>query len=324
MQSSSRGYVPEPGLLAEQMDGIAELRHHQMPEYKVHEYSQLLDSSNLGPADWLAIARDIHNEYEEYDGFVVLHGTDTMAYTASALSFMLGELSKPVVVTGSQIPLSEIRNDARENLIASLLIAGSFPIPEVCLYFGNKLLRGNRSVKVNADGLDAFDSPNFPPLGVAGVDFAINWEAVLKPRLRHPLQIQEMERMPNVGSFRLFPGVTAQTLRNLLQPPMDGVILEAFGVGNAPDRDQEILAALEDATERGVVLVACTQCLKGSVDLGDYFSGSRLASSGVIGGYDMTSEAALTKLFWLLSSKRSPEEVRILMQTSLRGELSRS
>lgn len=194
MKKTPEGYALAPGYLEEQMEAMPELRAPAMPASTIHEYAPLLDSSNMTPDDWLNIAQDIAINYEEYDGFIVLHGTDTMAYTASALPFMLQGLRKPVILTGSQIPLCEIRNDARENLITSLIIATMenpdpqhrHPIPEVCLYFGNTLLRGCRSVKVNADGLDAFDSPNFPPLGIAGINIAINWKLVLEPSQHIP------------------------------------------------------------------------------------------------------------------------------------------
>ena len=174
MSRTPDGYAPAPGFLAAQMAAMPELADPRMPGYDIHEYDPLLDSSNMRPADWVRIGQDIVAHYDAYDGFLVLHGTDTMAYTASALPFFLQGLRKPVIVTGSQIPLCEIRNDARANLITSMLIAAEYPLPEVCLYFGGKLLRGCRSVKVDADGLEAFDSPKYPPLGVAGVEIQID------------------------------------------------------------------------------------------------------------------------------------------------------
>src|ERR1041385_5485815 len=179
MQPSAEGYAPAPGFLQQQMALMPEVQSESMPDYDIREYSPLLDSANMLPADWLRIAQDIAAHYDAYDGFLVLHGTDTMAYTSSALPFMLNGLRKPVIVTGSQIPLCEVRNDARDNIITALMIASQFPIPEVCLYFHNRLLRGCRAVKVDADGLLAFDSPNYPPLGIAGVDIVIDWSHVL-------------------------------------------------------------------------------------------------------------------------------------------------
>src|SRR4051794_11336539 len=206
MNRTRGGYCPEPGYLQRQMAMMPELGHPSMPAYTIHEYAPLLDSSNMTPAEWVKIAHDIDANYARYDGFVVLHGTDTMAYTASALPFMLDGLAKPVIITGSQIPLCEVRNDARENLITSLLIASNHDVPEVCLYFGGKLLRGCRSVKVSADGFAAFDSPNFLPLGTVGIDIEINWPLVRRPPDGATLRVQEL-RSPVVSALRLFPGI---------------------------------------------------------------------------------------------------------------------
>ena len=181
MKKNPAGYVPMPGYLQKQMQRLPEFNSRAMPLCDIREYDPLLDSSNMTPEDWLRIAEDIEKHYERYNGFVVLHGTDTMAYTASALPFMLQGLKKPVVITGAQIPLCEIRNDARENLITAILIAANFAIPEVCLCFGSQLLRGNRAIKVDAEGFEAFASPNFPPLGRVGIEIKINWDLVLPP-----------------------------------------------------------------------------------------------------------------------------------------------
>jgi L-asparaginase len=322
MERTGRGYLPAPGSLAALMEAMPEFQHPEMPRYTIHEFEPLLDSSNILPDDWWTIAQDIAAHYDEYDGFIVLHGTDTMAYTASALAFMLQGLRKPVILTGSQIPLCELRSDARENLISSLLIASNYPIPEVCLYFHNRLLRGCRAVKVSADGLEAFASPNYPPLGEVGVNIEIAWENILPPpEPDMSLRVRPINRS-YVGALRLFPGISARVLHNLLQPPLQGLVLEAYGVGNAPDRDPEFLEVLREATGRGVIVVDCTQCLQGSVDLDGYATGSALKSAGVISGYDMTSEAALAKLYYLFSSGYPPEEVKKRMTTSLRGELT--
>jgi L-asparaginase len=333
MSRTPDGYAPAPGFLAAQMAAMPELADPRMPAYDIHEYDPLLDSSNMRPADWVRIGQDIVAHYDAFDGFLVLHGTDTMAYTASALPFFLQGLRKPVIVTGSQIPLCEIRNDARANLITSMLIAAEYPVPEVCLYFGGKLLRGCRAVKVDADGLDAFDSPKYPPLGVAGVEIQID------PACTHALSASRREPSgrvaepsavslaapraeATVGAFRLFPGVSPDLLRNVLQPPLQGMVLEAYGVGNGPDRDAALLAALAEAAARGVVIVAITQCLRGAVHLGEYAAGSALAHAGVISGSDMTAEAALGKLFYLFSQGYSPETVAAKMAQDLCGELT--
>lgn len=321
MKRTRSGYVPASGYLQAQMSHMPVLRHSSMPAYDIHEYDPLLDSSNMTPAEWVKIARDVVSHYDRYDGFVVLHGTDTMAYTASALPFLLGGLRKPVIVTGSQIPLCEIRNDARENLITSLMLAANYAIPEVCLYFGGKLLRGCRATKVSADGFAAFDSPNFPPLGTAGIDIEVNWDLVRPARGGKRISVPELKR-PVVSALRLFPGISPELVRNVLRPPLQGLVLEAYGVGNGPDQDRAFIDALADATKRGVVIVDCTQCLEGTVDLDEYAAGSALARAGVISGFDMTAEAALAKLYVLLGRSYAAERVREEMQRDLRGEMT--
>jgi L-asparaginase len=323
MRRTRDGYSPEPGYLQEQLDAMPELRHESMPLVTIGEYAPLLDSSNMTPREWVKIAHDVADRYDDYDGFVVLHGTDTMAYTASALPFMLNGLAKPVLITGSQIPLCEVRNDARENLITSLLIASTYDVPEVCLYFGGRLLRGCRAVKVSADGFAAFDSPNFPPLGTVGIGIEINWPFVRTMEEKRPRLSVEEFGSPIVSALRLFPGISPELVRNVLRPPLQGLVLEAYGVGNGPDSDAEFIAALTEATRRGVVIVDCTQCLEGTVDLTEYTAGSALARAGVISGFDMTAEAALAKLYYLFSRGDTPDDVKRDMQNDLRGELTR-
>lgn len=322
MKKTPNGYAPASGNLAEQMSQIFALNSPSMPDYDLHEYDPLLDSANMTPHDWLKIAQDIAARYNDYDGFVVLHGTDTMAYTASALPFLLEGLRKPVILTGSQIPLCETRNDARENLITAMILAAEYPIPEVCLYFGDKLMRGCRTVKVNANGFDAFGSPNYPPLGQVGVDIEVDWGLIRPlPPLATPLIVNPLSGN-QISSFRLFPGISADIVHHILQPPLKGLVLEAYGVGNGPDHDQEFIAVLREASQRGVIIVDCTQCFSGSVDLNDYATGASLAAAGVISGYDLTVEAALAKLFYLLSQELSTETIKSLMQTDMRGELT--
>lgn len=323
MRRTRDGYSPEPGYLQQQLDAMPELSHDSMPLVTIHEYAPLLDSSNMTPREWVKIAHDIADHYDDYDGFLVLHGTDTMAYTASALPFMLSGLAKPVIITGSQIPLCEVRNDARENLITSLLIASTYDIPEVCLYFGGKLLRGCRAVKVSAGGFAAFDSPNFPPLGNVGIDIEINRPFIRPVDDRRPrLSVVDFQS-PVVSALRLFPGISPELVRNVLRSPLQGLVLEAYGVGNGPDSDVAFLQALEEATQRGVVIVDCTQCLEGTVNLTEYTAGSALARAGVISGFDMTAEAALAKLYYLFSRGDSPDDVKRAIQEDLRGELTR-
>jgi L-asparaginase len=320
MREGERGYRPEPGYLERRLRSTPEFQPPACPEFVVHEFEPLLDSADMHPDDWLRIARDIERHYEQFDGFVVVHGTDTMAYTAAALAFMLEGLAKPVVLTGSQIPLCETRNDARNNLIAAFEVAASRQLGEVVLVFDDRILRGVRARKVDASGLSAFDSPNFPALGTIGSRIEFE-RRLLRPRGSEPLRVQPVGQ-PVVGALRLFPGFRASVLENMLQPPLQGLVLEAFGVGNGPIRNREFLAVLRAATERGVVIVATTQCLRGTVDLSSYATGEALARAGVIGGGDMTPEAALAKLHYLLNRGLAPAAVRRELTRDLRGELT--
>lgn len=322
MQKTHAGYAPAQGYLEEQMARLPEFANPALPAYQIYEFDPLLDSSNMTPGDWLKIAQAIAAHYEAYDGFVVIHGTDTMAYSASALAFLLEGLRKPVILTGSQIPLCEVRSDALENLITALLIAGRYPIPEVCLYFGGKLLRGCRASKINASGLSAFDSLNYPPLGIAGIDLVFNWNAVEPPPPPEtPLNVPDLA-YAEIGVLKIYPGISAGVVKNFLQPPLQGAVLEAYGVGTAPDRDAALLGAFHEAAERGVVMVGVTQCRQGAVDLGSYATGASLAQAGVTGGLDMTTEAALAKLFYLFGLGYPPDQVRQMLAANLRGEFT--
>ena len=314
-------YAPEAGYLKGRLERMEELQDPAMPHYVLNEYTPLLDSANMRPPDWATIALDIASNYDDFDGFVVLHGTDTMAYTASALSFMLENLAKPVILTGSQLPLAEVRSDARENLITSLLLAAHETLPEVCLYLSGTLLRGNRSTKVSASGFDAFASPNFPPLGRVGVSITVEPTLIRAPGER-PLSVQALENVP-IAALRLFPGISAASLENFLLEPIRGLVLETYGAGNAPAVDGALLEVLRRACERGVVIVNCTQCLHGAVDMSGYATGGALRAVGVVSGFDMTPEAALTKLLYLFSQGLAPEVVREEVGRDLRGELSR-
>ncbi len=322
MKRTPNGYAPAPGFLGEQMATLTEFVSPALPPYEIIEFDPLLDSSNMTPADWLKIAHAVAAHDDEYTGFVVIHGTDTMAYTASALAFLLGGLSKPVILTGSQIPLCEVRNDAVENLITALLIAGNDPVPEVCLYFGGKLLRGCRAVKVNASGLSAFDSPNYPPLGIAGIDVVMNWSAISPPPAIEGRVTVENAASPLVGVLKLFPGIAPWMAENFLRPPLRGAVLEAYGVGSGPDHDDRLIQAFADASRQGIVIVSITQCRQGMVKLDSYATGSNLAKAGVISGMDMTTEAALTKLFYLFGMGFSTEKVKEQIAANLRGELT--
>jgi L-asparaginase len=322
MQKAEHGYRPVPWYLHKMMSALPELKRNTMPLYDIREYTPLLDSSNMTPDDWLKIADDIATHYDRYDGFVVLHGTDTMAYTSSALPFMLQGIQKPVIITGAQIPLCEVRNDARENLITAMLIAANFAIPEVCLCFGSKLLRGNRAVKVDSEGFDAFDSPNFPALGTVGIEIKISWDQVKSPSTRSRSVAVRPMRESRVAVLRLFPGISADIVSNVLKSPLKGLVLETYGIGNGP-QDTGLLNEFKAATDRGIVIVNCTQCLKGSVNMEDYATGSALAGAGVISGYDMTVEAALAKMAYLFSRNLPTAAIKENMQNDLQGELSK-
>lgn len=323
MRRTREGYAPAPGYLESLLGAFPELKSPVMPAYDIHEYEPLLDSSNMGPEHWLVIARDILAHYDDYDGFIVLHGTDTMAYSASALAFMLQGIDKPVIVTGSQIPLCEVRSDGRDNLITAMMIIAHHPVPEVCLYFGNRLLRGCRSVKVNASGLQAFDSPNFPPLGTVGIRIRINKELVWGPPLGKP-RLAPFLVHARVGALRLFPGISIDMITAMLKAPLQGLVMETYGMGNGPSKDGPFMKALEEAVARGMVIVNCTQCLQGMVDQGGYATGHALARAGLVSGFDLTAEAALTKLIYLFGQGYDPDRVKRMMGQNLCGEMTLS
>lgn len=379
MQPSPAGFIPARGFQEKCMarvptfndgsasatmdvvaNGAGEIKEHpslrtpmtaygRQVRYTVFEFEELLDSSSIDARGWAQIAEAIERNYTLFDGFVVLHGTDSLAYTCSALSFMLQNLGKPVVLTGSQAPMLELQNDATDNLLGSLVVAGHFMIPEVCLYFNNRLFRGNRTTKVAASDFAAFDAPNCAPLAITtSMRTNVNWDMVHRPTSLEPFSIQTNLDTTHVACLRIFPGIKPEMMDAVLKlDGLRGLILETFGAGNAPSgQDNAMINVLASAIQRGIVIVNITQCelcpppqlgipiksirltyllgLTGSVSP-VYATGMSLSRAGVVAGLDMTTEGALTKLAYLLALPEStPESIAKRMSVSIRGELTES
>jgi L-asparaginase len=306
----------------------------QMPEMEqvsaeidVHQFAPPIDSSDMTPQLWAHLVKIIADGYDRYDGFVILHGTDTMAYTASALSFMLENLTKPVILTGSQLPIGQLRTDGKENLITSIEIAsakhddGRPIVPEVCIYFSGKLLRGNRSTKINADGFNAFDSFNYPHLADAGVNIVYHEEYIMKPNYDKPMT-PHFVLDPNVVVFTLFPGIQDNIVRHVLDAPeLRAIVMRSYGSGNAPQRPW-LMKMLSEASNRGVNIINISQCAEGTVEMARYDTGYQLKNAGVISGYDSTVESAVTKLMHLQGHYADSKVVRMKMNENLRGEIT--
>ncbi|KAM5273697.1 60 kDa lysophospholipase [Ctenodactylus gundi] len=288
--------------------------------YTVLECQPLFDSSDMTITEWVHIAQTIERHYEQHHGFVVIHGTDTMAFAASVLSFVLDNLQKPVILTGAQVSIHTLWSDGRENLLGALLMAGQYTIPEVCLFFQNQLFRGNRVTKVDARRFAAFCSPNLPPLATVGADVTINRELVRKASGKGPLVVHSGMEC-DVGLLRLYPGIPASLVRAFLQPPLKGVVMETFGSGNGPTK-ADLLQELHAAAEHGLLIVNCTHCLQGAVTSG-YASSMAMAGAGIVSGFDMTSEAALAKLSFVLGQPGlSLDGKKELLAKDLRGEMT--
>ena len=295
-------------------------------QYKLdfHCFDPLLDSSSIGPEEWVMMAEIIGHNYKDYDGFVILHGSDTMAYSASALSFILENLNKPVILTGSQLPLGELRTDGRENFITAIEIAAAKEdntplVPEVCVYFENRLMRGNRTIKYNAENFNAFASANYPLLAEVGVYIKYNTAKLLKPNFKNLKVHSKLDR--RVAVIKLFPGLTEAYVRSILNiDGLQALVLESFGAGNAP-MNEWFINALRDSIRKGLIILNVSQCIAGSVEQGKYETSASLKKIGIISGKDITTEAALTKLMYVLGKKLSREETSTLIQKSLRGEM---
>ncbi len=321
MQPGEDGALrPKKGFLTSMIPKCEELLRPGMPKVIVEEYEPLLDSSDMGPEDWVKIARTIESNYYDFDGFVVIHGTDTMAYTASALSFMFTNLGKPVILVGSMLPFGEVHSDARRNLACSILIAGTCGniLPEVCIFFNDRLVRGNRATKIDSSAIGAFDSPNIAPLAIMGTEMVLNEPLILAPPKGRLSLHTELET--KILVIRLVPGFV--DLDAIISSDVKAIVLLLYGTGNAPAKKTAFITWVKRLIAKDVAVVACSQCIKGTVELEEYAVGKQLSEAGVISALDMTCEAAVTKMAYLLAKRLPFSELKEAFQTPLRGELT--
>ena len=305
MVPTENGYAPKKGYFRSLLDDISQLRHSDMPQWDLVEFDPLLDSSDISVREWNAIGYAISSRYDDYDGFVILHGTDTMAYTASALSFMLEGLGKPVVMTGSQIPMCAAQGKANE----------------VSIYFAGKLIRGNRATKTSADDLIAFTSPSYPALAEVGIDIRYSRRALQLPEQPAAFKMREFKSVP-IAVLKMFPGMRFDLLEPIITKKIQGVILEAFGSGNIPSQDTALVNSIRRASEGGTLIAVCSQCYQGTARIGTYAASSKLGEFGAVSCLDMTTEAAVAKLYYLFSQDMETDALKRAMETNLRGEMS--
>lgn len=317
--------VLEPFNFQHLKDNMPELRKLGYAVSSI-QFDPILDSSEMGPETWKKLVGIIADNYSKYDGFVILHGTDTMSFTASALSFMLENLSKPVILTGSQLPIGMLRTDGKENLITAIEIAaakenGQPIVPEVCVFFENNLMRGNRTSKISADNFNAFRSYNYPALAHAGIYIKYDTTQIYHPVARKPFKPHYLLDR-NIAILKLFPGISPRVIESILTiPDLKGVVMETFGSGNAPSQEW-FLKMLKEAVDRGLVIANITQCSAGCVEMHRYETGHKLLEAGVISGFDSTTESAVTKLMFLFGHGMTPDEVKDYMNCSLIGEVT--
>ncbi len=326
MNRNPRTGALEPFDFEHLLQNVPELKQFDT-EIATYQFNPPIDSSDMSPSLWTDLSHVIADNYDQYDGFVVLHGTDTMSYTASALSYMLENLTKPVIFTGSQLPIGQLRTDGKENLITSIEMAaakdesGLAMVPEVGIYFNGRLLRGNRTTKQSAEEFNAFESFNYPHLADAGVNIVYHRDRILLPNYSRPM-IPHFRLDNNVIIFSLFPGVREDLIRHIIHTPnLRAIVMRTFGSGNAP-QNAWLLNALKEGTRNGKVIVNISQCLQGTVEMGRYDTGVRLQEAGVVSGYDSTVESAVTKLMYLQSHFDDPEKIRFYMNQSIRGEIT--
>ena len=325
------GMIEDPETGALKTYDFQHLQEH-VPELKrlkfkidCYQFNKPIDSSDMNPEKWGKMVQIIENNYDKYDGFVILHGTDTMAYSASALSFMLENLDKPVILTGSQLPIGKIRTDGKENLITALEIAvdknseGRAYVTEVCIFFQTLLMRGNRTTKINAANFKAFNSLSFPVLAEAGTNIRYRHDLIHQPQPNNRLKFH-YALDPNIVIIKLFPGISPKVLKAMVEiPNLKGIVLETYGSGNTP-AEKWFFDIIKEAVNKGIVIINVTQCASGSVDMGRYESGYSLREIGVVSGYDITTEAAVTKLMFLFGQGLDKDDVKTFMKSSIAGE----